>query len=164
MMDYLSHANNVPTSFITRPTVANFNADAYFQLRNSAIPRLGMPARYAILGAYNMPKEPPKKKRGRPKYQKPKIPGSVSHIKPFSPPKLISTGRDALFNDDLYKIPKLPETTKNSMSLRERIEYEKAHRKNPFTYNKLMNTATFSPAISSFTCNLKREFPTICFH
>ena len=104
------------------------------------------------------------KKKGRPKYQKPKIPGSVSHIKPFSPPKLISTGRDALFNDDLYKLPKLPETTKNSMSLRERIEYEKAHRKNPFTYNKLMNTATFSPAISSFTCNLKREFPSICFH
>ena len=67
MMDYLRHTNNVPTSFITRPTVANFNADAYFQLRNSAIPRLGMPARYAILGAYNMPKEPPKKKRGRPK-------------------------------------------------------------------------------------------------
>lgn len=104
------------------------------------------------------------KKKGRPKYEKPKIPGSVSHDKPFSPPKLISTGRDCLFNDDLYKLPKLPQSTKNSMSLRERIEYEKAHRKNPFTYNKLMNTATFSPSISSFSCNLKREFPSICFH
>lgn len=67
MMDYLRHANNVPTSFVTRPTVTNFNADAYFQLRNTSIPRLGMPARYAILGAYNMPKETSKKRRGRPK-------------------------------------------------------------------------------------------------
>lgn len=104
------------------------------------------------------------KKIGRSKYEKPKIPGSVVHDKPFSPPKLISTGRDCLFNDDLYKLPQIPKSTKNTMSLRERIEYEKANRKNPFTYNKLMKTSSFSPAISSFTCNLKREFPSISFH
>ena len=104
------------------------------------------------------------KKKGRGKYEKPVIPGSVKHIKPFSPPKLISTGRDCLFNDDLYKMPKLSQSVGDTRTLKERLEYEKAHRKNPFTYNKIMSIGQFSPSMSSFTCNLKRDFPTICFH
>ena len=52
-------------------------------------------------------------------------------------------------------------------TVREKKEEEeklKPYRRNPFTYNKLMKISRFSPAISSFTTNLKKEFPTIKFH
>lgn len=106
------------------------------------------------------------KKMGKPKYQKCVPKGSFHHDKPFIPPKLISTGRDALFNDDLYKIPTQQLKRNQSekvLSLRERRERENKNRRNPFTYNKLMNQSTFSPPINSFAINIKREFPSVFF-
>ena len=61
-------------------------------------------------------------------------------------------------------MPKLSQSVRDTQTLKERLEYEKADRKSPFTYNKLMSIGQFSPSMSSFTCNLKRDFPTICFH
>ena len=88
-------------------------------------------------------------------------PESVKHIKPFHPPKLISTGRDCLFDDNLYTMPTLKEEKK--MTLKERLELEQKNKKKPFTYNKLMDNSHFAPPISSFKVNLKRDFPSIRF-
>ena len=108
------------------------------------------------------------KKKGNPKYQKVLPKGSVVHDKPFQPARLIYQGRDGLFNDDLYKIPEPTEKDKKKvLSVKERRELEeanKAKRRVPFTYNKLMKSSTFAPPISSFMTNLRREFPTIKFH
>ena len=96
--------------------------------------------------------------------------GSVEHMKPFAPARLIWIGRDGLFNDQLYTLPEMTEKDKAKLkvkSVRERKEEEeksKSQRRNPFTYNKLMKTSRFAPPISSFTTNLKKEFPTIKFH
>ena len=52
-------------------------------------------------------------------------------------------------------------------TVREKKEEEeklKATRRVPFTYNKLMKISKFAPPISSFTTNLKKEFPMIKFH
>lgn len=105
------------------------------------------------------------KKKGKPKYQKIIPEGSCKHDKPFQPPRLIYQGRDGLFNDDLYKIPEFEQP--KVLTVKERKELESKNNKSkrmPFTYNKLMKSSTFSPPISSFTINLKREFPTIKFH
>ena len=108
------------------------------------------------------------KKKGNPKYQKVLPKGSVVHDKPFQPARLIYQGRDGLFNDDLYKIPEPTEKDKKKvLTVKERKEIEeanKAKRRVPFTYNKLMKSSTFAPPISSFMTNLRREFPTIKFH
>ena len=101
------------------------------------------------------------KKNGRGKYVKTLPPESVKHIKPFHPPKLISTGRDCLFDDNLYTMPTLKEEKK--MTLKERLELEQKNKKKPFTYNKLMDNSHFAPPISSFKVNLKRDFPSIRF-
>ena len=110
------------------------------------------------------------KKKGNPKYQKSLPKGSVKHLQPFSPARLIWTGRDGLFDDNLYTLPEMTEKDKQKLKIktvREKKEEEeklKPYRRNPFTYNKLMKISRFSPAISSFTTNLKKEFPTIKFH
>lgn len=118
------------------------------------------------------------KKNGRGKYKKILPEGSVKHLKAFSPAKLVSTGRDALFNDDLYKIPDredlvnaMKEKNKSGggenekeMSIREKMAEMNKNKRVPFTYNKLMKISTFSPPITSFSVNLKREFPSIKFH
>ena len=41
---------------------------------------------------------------------------------------------------------------------------EKKNARVPFAYNKLMNHTHFSPSITSFTFNLKREFPSVKFY
>ena len=110
------------------------------------------------------------KKKGNPRYHKSLPKGSVEHMKPFAPARLIWIGRDGLFNDQLYTLPEMTEKDKAKLkvkSVRERKEEEektKSQRRNPFTYNKLMKTSRFAPPISSFTTNLKKEFPTIKFH
>lgn len=106
------------------------------------------------------------KKNGNPKYKKVLPKGAIKHDQPFKPARLIALGREGLFNDDLYKIPEVQEE-KKILSVKEKKELEeanKAKRRAPFTYNKLMKSSTFSPPISSFTMNLRREFPTIKFH
>ena len=110
------------------------------------------------------------KKKGNPKFHRSLPKGSVKHDKPFSPARLIWIGRDGLFDDNLYTLPEMTEKDKEKLkikSVRERKEEEeklKPYRRNPFTYNKLMRISRFSPPISSFTTNLKKEFPTIKFH
>lgn len=108
------------------------------------------------------------KKHGTPKYCKSLPKGAVKHDRPFAPARLIWTGRDGLFNDDLYTWPELtPRDIKPFKTVRQRKEEEAEKNKNkrmPFTYNKLMKISKFSPSISSFTTNLKKEFPTIKFH
>ena len=47
---------------------------------------------------------------------------------------------------------------------KEEEEKSKSTKRMPFTYNKLMRISRFAPPISSFTTNLKKEFPTIKFH
>ena len=102
------------------------------------------------------------KKKGKPKFTKILPKGAIKHDRPFAPPRLVSSGREALFNDDLYKIPRIPqEEKKQNISMRERRELENKNRKNPFVYNKLMNNSTFAPPIMSIMKNMKREFPTI---
>ena len=110
------------------------------------------------------------KKKGSPRYHKSLPKGSVEHMKPFAPARLIWIGRDGLFDDNLYTLPEMTEKDKAKLKIktvREKKEEEekmKPYRRNPFTYNKLMKTSRFAPPISSFTTNLKKEFPTIKFH
>ena len=110
------------------------------------------------------------KKKGNPKYSKSLPKGCVKHDKPFQPARLIWIGRDGLFDDNLYTLPEMTEKDKEKLkvkSVRQRKEEEekmKPFRRNPFTYNKLMKISRFAPPISSFTTNLKKEFPTIKFH
>jgi len=110
------------------------------------------------------------KKKGNPKYQKSLPKGCVKHDRPFQPARLIWIGRDGLFDDNLYTLPEMTEKDKARLrvkTVREKKEEEeksKSHRRNPFTYNKLMKNSRFAPPISSFTTNLKKEFPTIKFH
>lgn len=104
-------------------------------------------------------------KKGRSKYEKVLPKGSTKHNQPFSPPKLISTGRETLFNDDLYKLPPIEEKKISASEvIKMRKETEQKKNRPAFTYNKIMKHSTFSPSITSFSCNLKREFPSISFH
>jgi hypothetical protein len=110
------------------------------------------------------------KKKGNPKYSKSLPKGSVKHDKPFQPARLVYIGRDGLFDDNLYTLPEMTEKDKAKLrikTVREKKEEEeklKATKRVPFTYNKLMKITKFAPPISSFTTNLKKEFPTIKFH
>ena len=49
------------------------------------------------------------------------------------------------------------------MTLQERLENEQKNKKKPFTYNRLMNSSSFAPAISNYKVNIKRDFPSIRF-
>ena len=110
------------------------------------------------------------KKKGNPKYSKSLPKGAVNHLRPFAPARLIYLGRDGLFDDNLYTLPEMTEKDKEKLrikTVRERKEEEeksKSTKRMPFTYNKLMRISRFAPPISSFTTNLKKEFPTIKFH
>ena len=110
------------------------------------------------------------KKKGNPKYSKSLPKGCVKHDRPFAPARLIYIGRDGLFDDNLYTLPEMTEKDKAKLRIKtvkekkEEEEKTKATRRVPFTYNKLMKISKFAPPISSFTTNLKKEFPTIKFH
>jgi hypothetical protein len=105
------------------------------------------------------------KKNGRKKYEKQLAPGAIKHLQPFRPARLVTSGRDGLFAQYTSEgLPEPKEEKKDEMSLREKRELEAKNRRPPFTYNKLMKNSTFSPPISSFNVNLKRDFPSIKFH
>ena len=107
------------------------------------------------------------KKVGNKRFSKSLPKGCVKHDRPFAPARLIYIGRDGLFNDDLYKLPELTEKDiKPLKTVKERKEEEEKNKNKrmPFTYNKLMKDSRFAPPISSFTTNLKKEFPSIKFH
>ena len=90
--------------------------------------------------------------------------GAIKHLQAFKPARLVVTGRDGLFNDDLYKLPEIEDVKKSFTPIREIREMEKKNARTPFYYNKLMRQSQFSPSISSFTYNLKREFPSVKFY
>lgn len=102
------------------------------------------------------------KKKGNPKYVKVLPEKCVKHNMPFKPARLLYSGRDGLFNDNLYQMPNIPPAP--TMTLKERLEYEEKHKKEPFRSCKLMKTSHFAPCISSFTSNLKKDFPTVHFN
>ena len=104
------------------------------------------------------------KKNGIKKYEKILPKNALKHLQPFKLPRQVFSGRDGLFNDDLYKLPELEEVKKPNIPIREIREMEKKNARVPFAYNKLMNQTHFSPSITSFTFNLKREFPSVKFY
>ena len=104
------------------------------------------------------------KKNGRGKYKKILPSGAIKHLQAFKPARLVVTGRDGLFNDDLYKLPEIEDVKKSFTPIREIREMEKKNSRTPFFYYKLMRQSQFSPSISSFTYNLKREFPSVKFY
>lgn len=99
------------------------------------------------------------KKKGNPRFIKTMPATCATHDHPFRAARLLYSGRDGLFNDDLYKMPEIP--TEPTMSLKERLELEEKNKKDPFKSCRLMKTTHFAPPISSFTTNLKKDFPTI---
>ena len=110
------------------------------------------------------------KKKGNPKYSKSLPKGCVKHDRAFFPARLVYIGRDGLFDDNLYTLPEMTEKDKAKLRIKtvkekkEEEEKTKATRRVPFTYNKMMKISKFAPPISSFTTNLKKEFPMIKFH
>lgn len=122
-----------------------------------------------------------KKLKGNPRYQKP--PNPVHHDKPFSPANMVFNGRSGLFmykseefymnNDKRYtkeyrKEMKEKKENEKVIPIREIREKESNERKNkfgkPFTYNRLAKSSVFSPPISSYMVNIKKDFPSIKFH
>lgn len=94
------------------------------------------------------------------KYSKYYPPNSAKHMRPFTPASLSKVGRDGLFNKDIWNCPSIPEK-RVIVNQREKKEYEAAHRKVPFTYNKLQKHSTFSPSIVTNQINMKRDFPSV---
>ena len=119
------------------------------------------------------------KKKGNPRYVKPKDP---LHDKPFSPARLKFDGRSGLFmyksedfymnNDQRYSKEYLKDWKKikkeeNDKAIKQREKENEERKKKflkPFTYNRLMKSSTFAPPISSYMTNIKRDFPSIKFH
>ena len=100
------------------------------------------------------------RKRKGPKYEKKLPSNAIKHMRPFTPASLGKVGRDGLFDQHIWDCPQIPEK-KVIINQRARKEYEEAHRKDPFTYNKLMPHTHFSPSIMQNPINMKREFPTV---
>lgn len=103
------------------------------------------------------------RKTNGPRFVKNLPKGSVAHMRPFTPSHLGKTGRDGLFNQRVWDCPQIPEP-KVIVNQRAKKEYEKAHRKEPFKYNRMQDPSFFSPAVMTNTFNIKREFPTYYKH
>ena len=119
------------------------------------------------------------KKKGNPRYIKPKDP---IHDKPFAPARLKFDGRNGLFmykseefymnNDQRYSKEYLKDWKKikkeeNDKAIKQREKENEERKKKflkPFTYNRVMRSSTFAPPISSYMVNIKRDFPSIKFH
>lgn len=99
------------------------------------------------------------RKNANKKYTNPPPKGSASHMRPFTPSHLGKTGRDGLFDQRVWDCPQIPEK-RVIVNQREKKEYEKAHRKNPFYYNIMMEQTKFSPSIVTSNMNMRRDFPT----
>lgn len=85
---------------------------------------------------------------------------AVKHDRPFTPNHLGKFGRDGLFNQRVWDCPSIPEN-KVIVNQRQKAEYEKAHRKNPFKYNIMMDYSKFSPSIVSNNTNMRRGYPSV---
>lgn len=94
------------------------------------------------------------------KFQRRVPPHSAKHENPFRPASLVKQGRDGLFDQGVWNCPSIPEK-RVIVNQREKKEYEAAHRKDPFLYNKLMDQTKFSPSVVTNTINMKRDFPTV---
>ena len=81
-------------------------------------------------------------------------------MRPFTPASLGKIGRDGLFDQHIWDCPQIPEK-KIIVNQREKKAYEQAHRKTPFTYNKLMKHSHFSPSIMQNPINMKRDYPQV---
>ena len=69
-------------------------------------------------GIYNdLEKEAEYKKRGNPRFHKSLTKGSVEHMKPFTPARLIWIGRDGLFDDNLYTLPEMTQKDKAKLKI-----------------------------------------------
>jgi len=98
--------------------------------------------------------------KGREKYKTVLAKGAKKHDFAFKPNHLGKSGSDDLFSE-IYGIPFIGHE-KVKIDLKERAaSKEKDKFSKPFTYNKLHENSVFSPAVSSFTCNLKKEFPSV---
>jgi len=92
------------------------------------------------------------------KYKKFYPEGSLKHMRGFKPPKMFSHGVE-LFS--AYTEPKnLPPIEEKRVIKK---KGDKKEFKKSFMPNKLVDNSNFSSAISSYVCNLKKEYPT-AFH
>jgi len=91
------------------------------------------------------------------KYKKTLPDGSIKHLQGFKPPKIFKMGMD-LFSK--YEEPVLPKVEEKKVIKK---KGEKGDFKMSFKPNKLVDNSTFSSAISSYACNLKKEYPS-AFH
>ena len=100
------------------------------------------------------------RKNNRRKYSNPPPPGSVQHMRPFTPAHLGKSGRDGLFDQRVWDCPQIPEKIV-IVNQREKKEYERTHRKAPFKYNIMHEQTRFSPPIMTNTINMRRNFPSV---
>ena len=98
------------------------------------------------------------RKRINQKYKKKLPPGSISHMRPFTPAHLGKTGRDGLFDQRIWDCPQIPEK-RVIINQRERVEYERAHRKAPYRYNIMHEQTRFSPPIMTNKINMRNNYP-----
>jgi hypothetical protein len=100
------------------------------------------------------------RKNNNKKYTNPPPPGSVKHMRPFTPAHLGKTGRDGLFNQRVWDCPQIPEKIV-IINQREKKEYERTHRKAPYKYNIMQEQTRFSPPVMTNTLNMRRNYPSV---
>jgi len=110
------------------------------------------PAELKTVGIKSM--EMRKAPKLRYKLSKPKF--AVEHMAKFKPSHNDKLGVNSLFREE-NGIPFSPFVAKERLNK----PGEKPEFKKPFTYNKLDQISVFSPPMSSFVGNLKREFPKV---
>ena len=98
-----------------------------------------------------------RKTRGN-KYTKYYPKGSIMHDRPFTPASLGKKGKEGLFDQHIWDCPQIPEK-RIIINQRAKREYEQAHRKAPFYYNKIQKHSLFSPPIMTSDLNMKKDFP-----
>ena len=111
---------------------------------------------------YNKLKEKSNRQRKSPnqRYHSNLPSNAAKHMRPFTPASLTKEGRDGLFNKDIWNCPSVPEKVV-IVNQREKKEYEAAHRKEPFKYNKTQQQTKPTPSVISNKLNMKKDFPTI---
>ena len=111
---------------------------------------------------YNKLKEKSNRQRKSPnqRYHKNLPSNAAKHMRPFTPASLSKQGRDGLFNKDIWNCPSVPEKVV-IVNQREKKEYEAAHRKEPFKYNKTQQQTKPTPSVISNKLNMKKDFPTV---
>lgn len=94
------------------------------------------------------------------KYNKPYPKNGFKHDRPFTPASLSKTGREGLFNREVWKCPSIPEK-RVIVNQREKREREQANKVRPFKYNIMQKQTKFSPSIMTNQVNIKRDFPGV---